>query len=173
MDVTYSPDLFQSELAEVEWPDFVMSRTIKDAKNVFLAFHHPDPDVERSDDFREVVDLLLADQPVAAERRAAEVSARLRRKIEDTKVFNAQQPWLRARMVAAIQRQPELEKEQVLEQLNVQDPGTAAVCRGALREGAAGGLPANRRSRTEWQSQARSGAACVDLRGDLSESQQP
>lgn len=124
MDVTYWPDEFDESLADVELPDYVMSRTIQRAGNVFLAFHHPEPDVERADDFREVVDLLLAGKLDAAQRRATEVSARLRNQIEDTKIYNAQQPWLRARMVATIERQPMIESDAVLKLLDVRDPGT-------------------------------------------------
>ncbi|MBU0617452.1 MAG: CHASE2 domain-containing protein, partial [Planctomycetes bacterium] len=103
------------------FPDLVLSRAIASAGNVYLAYHHSVVDLERSEAFRELVDLLLKDETIAAARLASKIDRRLRQRIKNDEDYGLQRPLDRALIVAALVRDPTLGAPRLAEQVEIVD----------------------------------------------------
>ena len=165
--VTRLDQLAGGELPEQVFPDLVLRQAIASAGNVYLAYHHSVVDLERSGAFRELVDLLLDDETVAAAQLASQIDKRLRERIRNDKDYVLQRPLDRALIVAALMRDARLEEQQLAERLQIADARflerAFERCRDAVL----------RWKVTEWLDaqperwQGDTGAMVVELYGDL------
>jgi class 3 adenylate cyclase len=102
-------------------PDLELEAAIAAAGNAYLAFDYPQFSLESSDEFRRIVDAILADDEPQARRLADQLDAALRRRWPGAAVHAEQRPLLRACVVAALVRDPALDEAGVAAVLNIDD----------------------------------------------------
>jgi class 3 adenylate cyclase/CHASE2 domain-containing sensor protein len=110
-------ELTRGEPPKRAFPDLVLGHAIASAGNVYLAYHHSVVDLERSEAFHELVNLLLRDETLAATRLASEIDRRLRQQLKNDQDYALQRPLDRALIVAALMRDPTLDVPQLAERL--------------------------------------------------------
>ncbi len=123
-DVAYDSIELTESNPEQLFPDFELRNALERSGKIYLAFHHPAADLERSVEFNAAVDALVRGDRAAANAALAEVLARhaaLRRTLPEGETLGDERPLDRARIVALLQENPDWGEAQVLDQLGYSD----------------------------------------------------
>lgn len=114
----YSPEVdltdplsYPSDGFDITYPDFELQRAIRAAGDVYLAFHYPSWDIERSDDFRELISLLERQEHANAQTLADKIAARAARLAPAEAATS--RPLDRARLVLHIERHPDDSEDEI------------------------------------------------------------
>lgn len=124
-DVVTDPLEFDEADLGLLYPDYELGNAIAEAGNVYLAFHHPHADLERSDEFNAAVDALRKGETTLAQQLIARVEqrhARLRRELEEGESLSDDRPLDRARIVALLEENPDLDERRIAAAIGLSDP---------------------------------------------------
>lgn len=149
-DVVTDPLEFDEAQLGLLYPDYELGNAIAEAGNVYLAFHHPHADLERSDEFNAAVDALHRGETVLAQQLIARVEARharLRRELEEGESLSDDRPLDRARIVALLEENPELDERGIANAIGLTDPVFASFVETAYQRCLAAAL---RRRAQRW-----------------------
>lgn len=124
-DVAADPLEFDAFEVGKLFPDHELRRAIADAGDVYLAFHHPLADLERSEEFDAAVSALHRGETALAQRMIAKVVKRhdrLRARLHKGEELHDDRPFDRARMTAKLELDPDQMQHEVAAALGMSDP---------------------------------------------------
>lgn len=111
-DLIEDPLKFSPTDFELLYPDLELQQAIRDAGSVYLAFHYPAWNIERSDDFAELISLIQKDEDAHARALAQKMTERIERLAP--RAAPTARPYDRARLVLRIEQNPSLTEEDAI-----------------------------------------------------------
>lgn len=111
-----------AERVELVYPDLELAAAIAEAGNVYLAFHHPRTDLERSDGFNAAVDALQSGEVARAReliRRLELRRQRVRVATHSGQAPGEERPLERARLTALLEKEPDRRETALAEALGL------------------------------------------------------
>ncbi|MBU0639423.1 MAG: CHASE2 domain-containing protein [Planctomycetes bacterium] len=119
LDIVGDPLELTPENAELVYPDYELRAAAAAAGSVYLAFHYAVFDVERGEEFQDLLGALALGDQARADDLSERITANSRAAAKSAKTWEDPQPLARARVVEAIARQRTRTAEGLVDELKL------------------------------------------------------